>query len=98
MVDFICSNNKGIVIATNNITSPLDLQAIERYVKSSVCIKVEYIESPRLSQYKSYLKIVGVTYLSEYLNSHITLDNVEKILKSNYIFNNIILASKPRVI
>ena len=29
MTDFIHINNKGIIITTNNIASPLDLQAIE---------------------------------------------------------------------
>ncbi len=30
MADFICMDNKNIVITTNNITSFLDLQAMEK--------------------------------------------------------------------
>ena len=48
MADFIHVDNKGIIITTNNITSPLNLQAIEKYVKSSVCIDTEHVKSSRL--------------------------------------------------
>jgi len=76
----------------------LDFQAIEKYIKSTVCIEAEHVELPRLSQSKLYLKIIGILYLSEHTNTHITLDDVERILKSNYIFNDIFLASKSRII
>ena len=46
----------------------------------------------------SYLKIIGILYLSEQTNSYISSDNIDKILKSNHIFNDIVLASKPRLI
>jgi len=98
MADFICVDNKNIVITTNNITSFLDLQAIEKYVKSTVYIETNYVESPRLLQSKSYLKIIGILYLSEHTNSCITSNNIKKILKSNHIFNNSMLVSKPRII
>ena len=98
MANFIHSDNKGIVISTNNVASLLDLQAIEKYVKSSLCVEAEHIYSPRLPQSKSYLKIIGILYLSKQFNFCISLDNMEKILKNNHIFNNIILASKPRII
>ena len=52
----------------------------------------------RLPQSKSYLKIVSIPYLSNQTNTRLSADKVEKILKNNHIFNNIILASKPRVI
>ena len=98
MADFICVDNKNIVITTNNITSFLDLQAMEKYVKSTVCIETNHVESPRLLQSKSYLEIIGIPYLSEHTNSCITSNDVKKILKSNYIFNNSMLISKPRII
>ena len=98
IADFICMDNKDIVITTNNIASFLDLQAIEKYVKSTVYIEAEHVESPRLPQSKLYLKIIGIPYLSEYTNSYITSDDIEKILKSNYILNDVVLASKPRII
>jgi len=45
-----------------------------------------------------YLKIVGIPYLSKITNVHLTSDNVEKTLKANHIFNDIVLVSKLRVI
>ena len=98
MADFICINNKGIVISTNKVASSSNLQSIEKYIKNAHYIEVEQTESPRLSQSKSYLKIIGILYLSEQTNAYIFSNDIEKILKNNHIFNNIILASKPRVI
>jgi len=98
MVNFIRVEDKGIVITTNNISSNSDLQEIENYVKSSLSSDAEQISSPRLPQSKSYLKIIGIPYNSENANSCISSDDVESILKSNHIFNDIVLASKPRII
>ena len=96
MANFIHIDNKDIVISTNNITNPSDLQEIKKYIRNS--LNTDQISFPRLLQSKSYLKIIGILYLVKHLNSHLSFDNVEKILKSNHIFNNIVLASKPRVI
>ena len=99
MADFICiKKDKGIVISTNNVTSPSNLQEIKKYVKSSLLNNADQISLPRLSQSKSYLKIVRVLYLNKQSNMYISPKDIEKILKSNYIFNNIILAFRLRVI
>jgi len=98
IADFIHIENKGIVITTNNIASPSDLQAIEQYIKSTVCIKSEHVQSLRLPQFKLYLKIIGVLYLSKNSNTCITSNDIKRILKNNHIFNDIILALKPRII
>ena len=58
----------------------------------------DQISSPRLPQSKLYLKIVGILYISEHWNVWILPNEVEGILKANHVFNNIILASKPRII
>ena len=94
MADFIHVEEKSVVISTNKIASPLDLQSIEKYIKNVHCIEADQMESLRLPQSKSYLKIISIPYLSEQTNSN----NIEKILKNNHIFNVIILVSKPRVI
>jgi len=98
MANSICTDAKGIIISTNNIIYPLDLQEIKKYIKNSLCVVTDQIELPRLPQSKSYLKIVSIPYLSEVTNTYLSSDNVEKILKANRIFNNIVLALKPRVI
>ena len=56
------------------------------------------MESLRLSQSKSYLKLIGIPYLSKKTNSCITSDEVDNILKNTYIFNDVVLALKSRVI
>ena len=98
IADFIWVENKSIVISTNKVTNPLDLQTIENYVKSTCSIEADQMESLRLPQSKSYLKLIGIPYLSEKTNSCITSDEVDNILKNTYIFNDVVLALKPRVI
>ena len=61
-------------------------------------IKVNYVESPRLPQSKSFLKIISIPYILESTNMCIFTEEIEKIIKENHIFNNVILASGPRII
>ena len=98
MADFIQTDVKRVIISTNNIISPSDLQEIEKYIKSTLCAVADQINSPRLPQSKLYLKIISIPYLSEVSNFHLLSDKVEIILKANHIFNNIVLALKPKVI
>ena len=48
MADFICVKNKSVVISTNKIESPLDLQSIKKYIKNTHYIEVDQIKLPRL--------------------------------------------------
>ena len=98
IADFIHVDSKRIVIITNNISSGSDLQEIEKYVKNPLPSDVENISSSRLLQLKSYLKIIGILYISKKTNNQILLNDIENILKNNYLFNDIILASKPHII
>ena len=98
MADFIHMEKSGLVITTNKIASNLDLQTIKKYVKNLYSVDAYNVKSLRLPQSKSFLKIISILYISENTNSHITSDEIEGIIKANYIFNNIVLASKPRVI
>ena len=82
----------------NKVAGALDLQTIEKYVKNSYSINTSYINSPRLPQFKPYLKIISIPYISEISNLCITSNKIKSIIKANYIFNNIVLASKLRVI
>ena len=82
----------------NKVTSLLDLQTIKNYIKNTDYINSNNIEIPCLSQSKSYLKIIGISYLIENTSIPINSSVVETILKNNHIFNNISLASKPQVI
>jgi len=82
-----------VTIVTNKVILPLDLKVIENFVKNVDNVNSEDIEAPRLPQSKSYLKIIGISYFLENTNVSITLDFVESIIK--YIFNNLLLTSKP---
>ena len=54
---------------------------------------------PHLPQSKSYLKIIGIPYFPNgNLQDHLNSSDIENIIKQNHIFNNVTLASKPRVI
>ena len=48
MADFICIENRGVVIITNKITGALDLQTIERYIKNTNNIEANQVEASRL--------------------------------------------------
>jgi len=75
------------------------MSIIDQYVKNSNDINSLQVEEPHLPKSKSYLKIIGIPYYP-HTNSQekLTLNNIETILKQNHIFDNISLASKPRVI
>ena len=75
-----------------------DLQEIEKYVKSSLATNDDSISSPQLSQSKSYLKIIGISYFVDKSNTCISSEDIEHILKNNHIFNNIVLMSKLCII
>ena len=96
--DFIISDSKGIIITTNNVASNSDLLEIEKYVKNSLEDNDNTISFPRLPQSKSYLKIIGILYYVNSSNMHISSEDIERILKNNHIFNDIILASRPHII
>ena len=96
--DFIYADNKGVIISTNNVVLNSDLQEIEKYIKNSLQTNDNNIASPQLSQSKSYLKIVGIPYFVNKSNTYISSKDIECIIKNNHIFNDIVLASKPRII
>ena len=46
MADYICVDGKGIIITTNNIASPSNLQAIEKYIKSISYVDTDQVQFP----------------------------------------------------
>ena len=68
-------------------------------MKKSNDINELQVEEPYLPQSKSYLKITSIPYFPNGKSQkHLNISNVESALKQNHIFNDIKLASKPRVI
>ena len=99
LADYICSDPTGITIVTNKVSQQSDMSLLNNYVKNSININSLQVDEPRLPKSKSYLKIIGILFFP-YVNSQdrLTLNDIETILKQNHIFDNISLASKPRVI
>ena len=98
LADFVRIDHCGLIITTNKVASMSDLNTIERYIKNVNNIELNDISSLRLPQLKSYLKIIGIPYLIENTNTLINSSMVETIIKNLHIFNDVVLASKPRVI
>ena len=99
LVDYICSDSTGIIIATNKVGQQSDLSIIDNYIKNSNDVNALQVENSRLPMSKSYLKIIGIPFFP-HSNSRekLTSLDVETLLKQNHIFDNISLVSKPRVI
>jgi len=99
LVNYICSNNTGIMVITSKVGQQSDMSIINQYVKNSNDINSLQVEEPCLSKSKSYLKIIGIPFFP-HTNSQekLTSNDIKTILKQNHIFNNIFLTSKPRVI
>ena len=99
LVDYIRSDDSGIIIITNKVAQQSDMSIINQYVKNSNDINSLQVEDSRLLKSKSYLKIIGIPFYP-HSNSQekLTSTDIESILKQNHIFDNISLASKLRVI
>ena len=68
-------------------------------MKKSEDINKLQVEEPCLSQSKSYLKITGIPYFPNgWTQECLNASDVEIVLKQNQIFDDIKLASRPRVI
>ena len=72
---------------------------IDQYIKNSNKVNALQVEEPRLPKFKSYLKIIGISYYPHSnFQERLTSSNIEVVLKQNQIFDNISLASKHWVI
>ena len=100
LVDYICSDNISISVVVNKIAQQSDMSIIDNYIKNSNDVNSLQVEDACLPMSKSYLKIISIPYYP-YLDDHqtkLTSNDIKNILKQNHIFDNISLASKPRVI
>ena len=93
LVDFIQSDNKRLLTTTNKVATTSNIDIVEKYIKDLNNIDSNDIMSPRLPQYKSYLKILGILYFVKDTNFPIFSDIVGIIIKSTHIFNDIVLVS-----
>ncbi|KAL9709245.1 hypothetical protein Ac2012v2_8329 [Leucoagaricus gongylophorus] len=100
LVDYIRSDNAGISVVVNKIAQQSDISIIDNYLKNLNDINSLQVEDARLPMSKSYLKITGIPYFpySDNRQTKLSLDDIQNIFKQNHIFDNISLASKPRII
>ena len=98
-IDYIRADLLGITIVTSKVCQQSDLLIINQYVKNTNDVNALQVKEPYLPKLKSYLKIIGIPFYP-HANSqeHLTSSDIELILKQNHIFDNISLASRPRVI
>jgi len=94
---FICPCAGGISIITNNVPNPSNLSIIEKYFKSVEGLNSNNIQSPKLPQSKSYLKIMDLPYLRADGN-RITSENVVNFMKHTDLFEAVSLVSKSQII
>jgi len=91
--DFICFDNKEVIITTNEMATTLDMNIMGKYIKELDNINSNDIMSSHLSQSKSYLKTFGVSYYSNNMFSFIIYRQIEEIIKETHLFNDVIFAS-----
>ena len=93
-ISFIKSNYCSLIIILNRVTSPLDLTVIKNYIKNINSVNTNDIQSTCLFQFKSYLKILGISYFIKDTNIPVNSSMIETIIKFTHIFNNIHIAFK----
>lgn len=91
--NYIWFDNKSIIVITNKITVSSDLNMVKKYMKELNNVDTSNVMSHRLPQSKSYLKILDILYFVEDTNILIISDIIKRIIKTSYIFDNIVLAS-----
>jgi len=74
------------------------MSIIDKYIRKTENIDLEYIDILQLSMFKLYLKILGLSYIVDSTNLSITPDIIKGVLKETHIFNNVVLTFKPHII
>lgn len=80
VADFIYVDNNGMIITTNKVAANLDLNIIEKYIKNVDKVNTSEVISPRLPQFKSYFKILGIPSYVKDTNLPIISDIIKNIL------------------
>lgn len=93
VINFVRLDNKDIIVTTNKVAAILDLNVVKKYMKNLNNVNSSNVMNSRLSQLKSYLKILDILYLIKDINLLVTYEIIEKVLKTTYIFNNVVLVS-----
>jgi len=95
--DFIWSDGIGVIITTNQVASASDMNIMENYIKESTNVNTNKVSPLQLPQSKSYLKILGIPYLTNN-GTPIAHNQIEEVIKRIHLFNDVTLASSPYII
>ena len=99
LVDFIWSDQMGIMVVTSKVAAQSYLLIIKNYVKNVHDIDSLNVEVSWLLQSKFYLKLISIPYFPHDKSQEcLSSSDIENIIKQNQIFDNIVFASKSWVI
>ena len=90
--NYIWSVNRGIVITTNRVVAELNMKVVKKYMKNLNDVDLTEVLNSRLSQSKSYLRILDISYFIKDTNLSILSDIINSVIKSTHIFDNIVLS------
>ncbi|KAF5347005.1 hypothetical protein D9756_011008 [Leucocoprinus leucothites] len=96
-VESVRESYNGISIATSGVATSVDLNTIKSWLKKAWQLGDAIPVEPRLPQSKSFLKIVGVPYWVANSSNPLSPAFVEQALGQSSLFENVILAARPRV-
>jgi len=97
IANFLQLDNKSIIVTLNQVASLSDMNIIDRYIRGTDDINSSDIAPTHFPQSKSYLKILGIPYITNSA-SPIIYNQIEEIIKVTQLFNNITLMSQPCII
>ena len=98
IVDFIRIDHQDLIITSNRVTSLSEITIVNNYVRNCNNINSKDIQDTCLSQSKSYLKILNISYIIEGFNVFINSNIIESVIKTTHIFDNVNIASKPHIV
>ena len=97
IANFIKLVDNRVIININQATLS-HMNVIIKIIKNTTNINSKSIKNFHLSKSKLYLKIVGLSYYVKTTNTLVTPFLAKEVLKNTYIFNDIIIVSKPYII
>ena len=97
IANFIKLVDNRVIININQATLS-HMSVIIKIIKNTTNINSNSIKNSHLPKSKLYLKVVGLSYHVKTTNTLVTPFLAKEVLKNTYIFNDIILVSKPCII
>ena len=97
IANFIKLVDNRVIININQATLS-HMNVIIKIIKNTTNINSKFIKNFHLPKSKLYLKIVGLSYYVKTTNTLVTPFLAKEVLKNTYIFNDIIIVSKPYII